>query len=504
MFFFIIYVLRKKVKAGYNGLLMSTWDYSAFWTEAVSQIREEANSDKKIGEFDMWFSPIEYESSKEGIITASAPSNFLKDNFISRGFADKIRHKLFELSGKDIKLEFIIKTPVLSEKKDTQSENMHIGTQKNSAPMPSQIKKSKTESFEVQNIKKHPDLREDYTFDTFVMGENNDFAYNAAVGISKNPGRAYNPVLIYGGVGLGKTHLIQAIGNALHEKGGLKVIYITAENFTNEFIQSLHNKTPQKFKSKYRTADVLLIDDIHFLQNKEGTQEELFFTFDALYNSFKQIVFTCDRPVSELKNLTDRLKSRFERGLNVDLKPPKYEMRHAILEKKLAYIHDQSCSKITSLIPQEVIDLIAQNVETNVRDLESCLTKIIAYAELVESKVTLEIAQQQLRDRFSSSQPSNISIDVIQRVVADDFNISLVDIKGKKRTKNVTLPRQIAMYIAQEITEFSTTELGIEFGGKDHTTVMHSCQKIREAILTDSKLDSKIQYLIKTVKDYKK
>ena len=198
------------------------------------------------------------------------------------------------------------------------------------------------------------------------------------------------------------------------------------------------------------------------------------------------------------------MRSRFERGLNVDLQPPKYEMRRAILEKKLAYIHDQSCSKITSLIPQEVIDLIAQNVETNVRDLESCLTKIIAYAELVESKVTLEIAQQQLRDKFSSSQPSNISIDVIQRVVADDFNISLVDIKGKKRTKNVTLPRQIAMYIAQEITEFSTTELGIEFGGKDHTTVMHSCQKIREAILTDSKLDSKIQYLIKTVKDYKK
>lgn len=303
---------------------------------------------------------------------------------------------------------------------------------------------------------------------------------------------------------MGKTHLIQAIGNAVYQSGGLKVIYITAENFTNEFIQSLNDKTPQKFKNKYRSADVLLIDDIHFLQNKESTQEELFYTFDALYNSYKQIVFTCDRPISELKNLTERLRSRFERGLNVDLQPPKYEMRRAILEKKLAYIHDQSCSKITSLIPQEVIDLIAQNVETNVRDLESCLTKIIAYAELVESKVTLEIAQQQLRDKFSSSQPSNISIDVIQRVVADDFNISLVDIKGKKRTKNVTLPRQIAMYIAQEITEFSTTELGIEFGGKDHTTVMHSCQKIREAILTDSKLDSKIQYLIKTVKDYKK
>ena len=303
---------------------------------------------------------------------------------------------------------------------------------------------------------------------------------------------------------MGKTHLIQAIGNALHEKGGLKVIYITAENFTNEFIQSLHNKTPQKFKSKYRTADVLLIDDIHFLQNKEGTQEELFFTFDALYNSFKQIVFTCDRPVSELKNLTDRLKSRFERGLNVDLKPPKYEMRRAILEKKLEHIQTVMSQEVISLIPDEVIDLIAKNVETNVRDLESCLTKIIAYAELVQNKITPEIAQQQLRDKFSAARPGNISIDIIQRVVADDFNISLSDIRGKKRTKNVTLPRQIAMYIAQEITEFSTTELGMEFGGKNHTTVMYSCQKIREAILTDSKLDSKIQYLIKNIKDYKK
>ena len=303
---------------------------------------------------------------------------------------------------------------------------------------------------------------------------------------------------------MGKTHLIQAIGNAVYQTGNLKVIYITAENFTNEFIQSLNEKTAQKFKNKYRSVDVLLIDDIHFLQNKEGTQEELFYTFDTLYNSFKQIVFTCDRPISELKNLTERLRSRFERGLNVDLQPPKYETRRAILEKKLEYMRSQSSSQFISFIPDEVIDLIAQNVETNVRDLESCLTKIIAYAELVQNKITLDIARQQLRDKFSSAQPENINIDIIQRVVSDDFNISLSDIRGKKRTKNVVLPRQIAMYLAQELTEFSTTELGMEFGGRDHTTVMHSCQKIREAIITDSKLDSKIQYLIKNIKDYKK
>jgi len=463
---------------------MTEWDYKVFWDEVIRQFKDELNTTA----FSMWIGLMEYEKSSETSVVVAVPSQFAEDQ-IKQRYKKAIEKKFFELSGKNLILEFVVK-----QKKNEEAETKEA--EKDAGAAKTQKNNTKKEP--------HPSLNAEYAFDNFVVGANNTFAANVAGVAAKNPGKSYSPVLIYGGVGLGKTHLMQAIGNQIWAETNLKLIYITAENFTNEFIQSLNDKTPQKFKNKYRSADVLLIDDIHFLQNKESTQEELFYTFDALYNSYKQIVFTCDRPISELKNLTERLRSRFERGLNVDLQPPKYEMRRAILEKKLAYIHDQSCSKITSLIPQEVIDLIAQNVETNVRDLESCLTKIIAYAELVESKVTLEIAQQQLRDKFSSSQPSNISIDVIQRVVADDFNISLVDIKGKKRTKNVTLPRQIAMYIAQEITEFSTTELGIEFGGKDHTTVMHSCQKIREAILTDSKLDSKIQYLIKTVKDYKK
>lgn len=492
--------MRKKVKAEYNVILMDAWDYSTFWKEAITQIRDELNSSERRQEFDMWFSPIEYVESKEGAIIVCAPSNFLKDNFVSRGFADTVQNKLHELSGKPLKIEFVIKNPVSHNKTDMHKhdkEPLYNLAQRESS-------KTYVENSDVKKIKSHPDLRTNYTFDTFVMGENNSFAYNAAIAVSKNPGGPYNPVLIYGGVGLGKTHLIQSIGNAMHNAGASKIVYITAENFTNEFIQSLNEKTAQKFKSKYRKADALLIDDIHFLQNKEGTQEELFYTFDALYQSQKQIVFTCDRPISELKNLTDRLKSRFERGLNVDLQPPKYETRRAILEKKLECLRTSMPKKVITLIPSEVLDLIAQNVETNVRDLESCLTKIIAYAELVQNKITLEIAQQQLRDKFSSAQPENISIDIIQRVVAEDFNISLADIRGKKRTKNVTLPRQIAMHIAQEITEFSTTELGMEFGGRDHTTVMYSCQKIKEAAITDTKLDAKIQYLIKNIKNYKK
>jgi chromosomal replication initiator protein len=340
----------------------------------------------------------------------------------------------------------------------------------------------------------HTQLREDYTFDKYVIGDNNNFAANAAMAISRNPGNAYNPFLIYGGVGLGKTHLMQAIGNYIHTNSGGTIIYITAESFTNEFIQAVQENKMPAFKNKYRRTDVLLIDDIHFLQNKSGTQEELFYTFDALYNAKKQIVFTCDRPVSELKNLTDRLRSRFERGLNVDLLPPNYETRCAILKKK---IETKSIS-----IPDEVISLVSKNVSTNIRDLEAALIKLIAYTELVDKTITVEIAQQQLKDVFASPRQSNMSIDTIQRVVAEYYKLSPNDLKGKKRTQNIVLPRQISMYIAREITEYSLTEIGQTFGGRDHTTVMHACKIIEERIRSDPTMDSTIQALIRMIKEY--
>lgn len=472
---------------------MTIWNYSAFWHEALTQIKQDLTTQNRLQEFDMWFSSINYEEAQEKSITIAVPSKFLQDQFISRGYATLVQDKLQELSAKKLNINYVIKQTVPSDSFD--EENNSITTLS---------KKEASFSGDKGGKKRHPNLKAEYTFDSFIMGDNSSFAYNAAVSISKNPGKVYNPVLIYGGVGLGKTHLMQAIGNAAHEQENLKIIYITAENFTNEFILSLNEKTAQKFKNKYRSTDILLIDDIHFLQNKEGTQEELFHTFNALYDSYKQIVFTCDRPISELKNITERLKSRFERGLNVDLQPPKYETRRAILEKKIQYLETQLPPNVINLIPSEIIDIIAQNVETNVRDLESCLTKVIAYAELVGNKITIDIVQQLLRDKFSSPQQGNISIDIILRVVAENFNISLADLKGKKRTKNIAFPRHVAMYISQNLTEYSTTELGSEFGGRDHTTVMHSCQKIREAVKTDSKLDAKIQFLMKSIKDYKK
>ena len=289
---------------------------------------------------------------------------------------------------------------------------------------------------------------------------------------------------------------MQAIGNAIYNNIGGKIIYITAENFTNEFIESINTKSQSKFKNKYRSADVLLIDDIHFLQNKEGTQDELFSTYEALYGANKQLVFTCDRPLSELKNLTDRLRSRFGRGLTVDLNLPDYETRCAILVKKL--------QEQEHTLPRDVIELIAKNIASNVRDLEACLTKVVAYIELTGQKATVESVQHLLRDSFNSSKKENISIEIIQKVVAESYGISWIDLKGKKRTKNIVLPRQLAMYIAKEMTEYSTTEIGSEFGGRDHTTVMHSIDKIKDAIKTDSSLDPYIQGLKRKIEEYQK
>jgi chromosomal replication initiator protein len=456
---------------------MDNWNYSVFWDEAINQAKAELGEH----EFAMWFN-IQYDSSTESSILIRMPSNFYKDQFV-RQYQKYLEDKLFDLMGRRISIEFVVVKPVKGE-----AESSEVPAKKGEAA-------PKVKEAPAHDRGKHPQLRTDYTFENFVIGDNNGFASNAALAISKNPGTAYNPFLIYGGVGLGKTHLMQSIGNRVWtESPKIKVICITAEEFTNEFIQSIHDKTTQNFKNKYRYVDVLLIDDIHFLQNKLGSQEELFHTFNALYDANKQMVFTCDRPVSELKNLSDRLRSRFERGLNVDLQPPNFETRCAILKKKI------EAGRVP--VPDEVIEIIAKNISTNVRDLEAALTKLVAYAELVHKEITLEIAQNQLKDVFSQSKHGNVTIDNILRVVADYYKLSYSDLKGKKRTKNIAFPRQVAMFIARDITEYSTTELGFEFGGRDHTTVMHACQKIEEKLKLDPNLESTIQALIRTIKEY--
>lgn len=452
------------------------WDYEIFWKEACSRIKEEISEQEWV----MWFEKIQYSHSTENTILLNVPSTFFKDQVKQRYLA-QISQKLTDLSGHNLALDFVIK------KGDPQDKpKAPVKESAQAKPVPEQKKQHKA----------HPNLKEDYIFDNFVIGENNSFAANAAYAIAKNPGTAYNPCLIYGGVGLGKTHLIQSIGNlAYQDRDNFKIVYVTAEQFTTEFIQAIKDKKNHIFKNKYRGVDILLIDDIHFLQNKTETQEELFHTFNALYDANKQMVFTCDRPVSELKQLTDRLRSRFERGLNVDLQPPNYETRFAILKKKM--------ENTKTAIPDDVIELIAKNITTNVRDLEAALTKLIAYSDLVNKNISLEIAQKQLKDVFVSPKNTSVTIDLIQRVVGDYFNLSHNDLRGKKRTKAIALPRQVAMYISRELTEYSTTEVGDAFGGRDHTTVMHAYQRVEARMKIDPTMEVTLQNLVRMIKDYK-
>ncbi len=474
---------------------MDTWDYSIFWKEALSQFKNELSEQ----EFAMWFN-MEYESSGEGCIQVSVPSAFYRDQ-VKQRYLNRIENRVFELSGQHISLNFEVKArnkegavPGHSPATPQISETAHPDVDKEGGPKIFKADPTTRSAPGKTSRSPHPNLRPDYIFDNFVIGENNSFAANAAIAISRNPGKAYNPFLVYGGVGLGKTHLMQAIANMAWMQSGCKVIYITAENFMNDFVVALRTNKTQDFKNRYRNVDMLLIDDIHFLQKKIETQEELFHTFNALYDANKQIIFTCDRPVSELKNLTDRLRSRFERGLSVDLQPPNFETRCAILSKKL--------ESTTVHIPEEVIHLIAKNISSNVRDLEASLTKLIAFSELTNRPITLETAQQQLRDSFGSPKQNNVTVETIQKVVAEYFSLSFSDLKGKKRTKAVSFPRQLAMFIARELTEYSTTELGMEFGGRDHTTVMHGCQTIEAKLKADPSLITIIQKLNNLIKDY--
>ncbi|MFP3040520.1 chromosomal replication initiator protein DnaA [Treponema primitia] len=457
---------------------MANGDYDIIWKETMNQIREELGEQ----EFTMWFN-LEYLDASENELTIGVPSTFYQDQVRQR-YQLYIEGKIRDLIGKNLTINFIVNV-----RSKEESPTPPTGGEKRTA-----VSSAKPVSG-TETKKRHSQLREDYTFDTYIIGDNNHFAANAAQAIALNPGTtSYNPLLIYGGVGLGKTHLMQAIGNEIHKRSESKIIYITAETFTNEFIQSVRENKTATFKNKYRFVDVLLIDDIHFLQKKIETQEELFHTFNALYDANKQIVFTCDRPVTELKDFSDRLQSRVGRGLNVDLQPPKYETRFAILKKKI------ETHNIT--IPDEVIELISRNVSTNIRDLESAMNKLVAYTDIIKKPVTLEIAQEQLRDNFTSPKQSNLSIEIIQREVADYYRLSLIDLKGKKRTQSIVFPRQLAMYIARKLTDYSTIEIGQSFGGRDHATVIHSCDKIEGMIRADPKVDSEIQNIMRAIKTH--
>ena len=460
---------------------------------AMKELEKEFKEKNNEDEFSLWFN-MKYVEDSIDSITVSVVSDFMNSIIAERGYFNLLQKKLKEITGQTLKIKCLVdKENKEKTIDDIPEKQVPVKETKQEA-----ADKPKAEVGEAPKTKKHPMLLESFTFDTFIPGDNSNFAYKASMAVAKNPGKQYNPILIYGGSGLGKTHLMQAIGNYIYSNGDdkLKIYYGSAESFTNEFTNSLTSKKTTQFINKFRNLDVLLLDDIHFLDNKKGIQEELFHTFNALHEKQAQMVFTCDRPIKEIKNMTDRLVSRLSNGLCIDITIPNYETRVAILKKKLQLFGKK--------LDTEIIDYIAKNVETNVRELEAALKQILAYADIIEQEPTLEMAKNQLKDILNSNSTQNISLDIIQKVIADNYQISISDLKSKKRDKKYVFPRQVAIYIARELTEISYSELGNEFGGKDHSTIMHAYDKIAESIKLDSSLEAKINIMMREIKEYKK
>jgi len=483
---------------------MADWNYKAFWDESLSQLKKELGDE----EYDIWFGKLDYLKAEETVVFASASSTFFLELFNPK-YLSRLESKIRELTGKNLTIV------MEAQKKGKETEGNTIPKAGSLGPKTQTGKKSTGDGGTSRSTavsppgtgKKpnHPQLQEEYTFDTYVVGEVNNYAFNAASAVSKNPGNSkiYNPLLIYGGTGLGKTHLMQAIGHHIYLNSDLQILYITGEGFMHEFVETvgLGQKNKDAFAKKYRNVDALLIDDIHNIgAQATGTQDELFYTFEALYNKKKQMVFTCDRPITELKHIADRLKSRFASGLSVELQLPKYEELINILKKKVELKRLELKKNIE--ISDEIIELIIKNISSNVRDMEGALNKLMGYADLVNKPVTMEIAQRELKDIFSDPKQGNMSTDIIIRVVADDYHLTPNDLKGKKRSAGIVKPRQIAIYLCRELTEYSLTEIGQAFGDRDHTTVLHSHRMIEETSRSDTNLYSTLERLKRTIKEY--
>lgn len=407
-------------------------------------------------------------------LTITAPNEFARD-WLEERYSQLISGILYDITGEELGVKFII----------PQNQN----EEEISLPIPPKKARRDEEQQELPQSWLNPK----YLFDTFVIGSGNRFAHAASLAVAEAPAKAYNPLFIYGGVGLGKTHLMHAIGHyVLDHNPDAKVVYLSSEKFTNEFINSIRDNKAVEFRNKYRNVDVLLIDDIQFLAGKESTQEEFFHTFNTLHEESKQIIISSDRPPREIPTLEDRLRSRFEWGLITDITPPDLETRIAILRKK---------AKAEGLdIPNEVMLYIANQIDSNIRELEGALIRVVAYSSLINKDINADLAAEALKDIIPSSKPRIITILDIQKVVGEHYSIKLDDFKAKKRTKSVAFPRQIAMYLSRELTDFSLPKIGEEFGGRDHTTVIHAHEKISKLLQSDMQLQKQIKEIHQTLK----
>lgn len=337
-------------------------------------------------------------------------------------------------------------------------------------------------------------LNPKYVFDSFVVGNSNRMAHAASLAVAESPAQAYNPLFLYGNSGLGKTHLMHSIGHFILDRNPqAKVLYVTSETFTNELINSIQNNKNEEFRNKYRNIDVLMIDDIQFISKKEGTQEEFFHTFNALYESNKQIIISSDRPPKEIKTLEDRLRSRFEWGLIADVQPPDYETRIAILKKK--------AERDNLTVPDDVMAYIAKNIASNIRELEGALTRIVAFATLTNQDISIALAENSLKDIFSENSATPLTPELIQQVVAEYYNIRVEDIQGSKKPKNIAFPRQVSMYLCRKLLDISLPKIGESFGGRDHTTVIYAISKIEKQLESDEGLQKTVHALEKEIKE---
>lgn len=443
------------------------------WIQAQDQLRRMLNSDI----YNLWFAPIQATSLDGDFITLNVANDFcelwLKDNYLGL-----IQDVLAHASGQELKVRFDVSLAPAQNNNSVE----HVDGKAAKTKEPEDL----SERFPIrENV-----FNQKNTFETFVVGNNNNFAHAAALAVAQAPGKSYNPLFLYGGVGLGKTHLLHAIGQyVLAHKKGSRVAYVSSEKFTNEYIDAIQNNQLVRFRRRYRQTEVLLIDDIQFLSGKERIQEEFFHTFNALHEAHKQIVLTCDRPAQEIQNLEHRLVSRFEWGLVTDLQPPDIETRLAILRKKEKSMGVE--------LPEEIINFLAGRIRSNIRRLEGALIRVASYASLTGKKLSVDMVEGLLHDVLHEEGRFTINIEAIQKKVAEHFDIRLADMTSKRRPENIAFPRQIAMFLARQLTESSLNNIGEAFGGRDHGTVLHACRLVKDRMEVDSSVRQIVQYLEK-------
>ncbi|MFU8890611.1 MAG: chromosomal replication initiator protein DnaA [Anaerosomatales bacterium] len=456
------------------------YDADQIWTDVLDVVRSELNTPT----FKTWFEHTSPMEVKDDSLVIAVQNEFAREWLESR-YSGLLRSALLQVLGQELSVEFIVPAEGASSASaasDAEVAELMSSSEPDVAP---KARKSENGEFNPK-----------YTFDSYVIGASNQFAHAAALAVAEAPGRAYNPLFIYGGVGLGKTHLLQAIGHYVQMSfPHLKVKYVSTEQFTNDFINSIGDRDKKRidgFRRQYRTNDVLLVDDIQFLKGKEGTQEEFFHTFNTLQQAGKQVVLSSDRTPKEIEKLEERLRSRFEMGLITDIQPPDLETRIAILRRN---VEVQNLS-----VPDDVLSFVADRVSSNIRELEGALIRVMAFSSLTRHPVDIELARDVLKDIFPERSKRPITLATIQREVCKYYSLSHSELVGGKRSQAIVYPRQIAMYLTRELTELSLPAIGAEFGGRDHTTVMHAKAKIEKLINADREVYNQIQSLTNQIR----